>query len=275
MKKIGIEIEFTGITRSQVVTALENFFQVTAASIQSKTADDGYYYHKLIDNNGDTWLVVRDRSIKAEQYAHKVNLDAEDKFELVPIDGDETEYMVELVTPALTSTTLPTLFTIVDIIKALGGVVNSSCGLHIHLDKPDSLDDILTLYNRFYNEQEFIFTKFNVAACRLNRYCKCYNSFEKFPLSFNTEDEFINYLVTKYADTDEFNNLVPRSIRYYALNFWSLKEHGTIEFRLFNSTLDRVEIARIIDWVIHFVYTAEDYTDYISILGNITASELK
>lgn len=149
-KKLGIEIEFTGVRRIEVVKVLENFFNTVAEEVVSETTDDKYKYHRVTDMNGETWLVVRDRSIKAEKYLDS-DL-AEDRFTRVRIE--DTEYMCELVTPPLTSKSLPLLFSVVDIIRSIGGLTNNSCGIHIHVDKPEELNDCILIYNRFLLEQD-------------------------------------------------------------------------------------------------------------------------
>lgn len=289
-KKLGVEIEFTGVKRSDVVTALEFFFHTDAINIVSKTAEDGYEYHKLIDQNKDTWLVVRDRSIKPEVYMSKLGgvSSEEDAFETILLEGDNEvclpayespeEYMVELVSPALTSKSLPTLFSIIDIIKSLGGIVNYSCGLHVHIDKPDNLSGITTLFKRFYLDQKNILEHFNVnREHRLGKYCKPYNDDLNLDIldEFTSEKDFLDYLYKQYAEKDDNGEIIRKTLRYYALNFHSIVVHNTIEFRLFNSTLNRVEIAKILDWVLHFVYTSEEYNSYIPVLGGILMNEIQ
>lgn len=273
-KKLGVEIEFTGLTRTEVVTALEYLFHTEAEEVVSKTTDDGYKYHKLTDMNGDTWLVVRDRSIKPQYYKRRfLNKDLCDRFSITNDSSISQEYMVEIVSPALTSKSLPLLFTVIDVVKALGGIVNSTCGLHVHIDKPDSVEDIYTLFKRFYVEQDNIFKFFDVQDFRLNKYCKPYVLEQGLDenLKFDTEEDFLNFLYENFAESKDNK----RSIRYHALNFYSLLQHNTIEFRIFNSTLNRVEIAKILDWILHFVYTYEDYSNYVPVLGSILMNEIK
>lgn len=279
-KKIGVEIEFTGVKRIEVVTALENLFKTVAETVKSKSAGD-YSYHRLKDMNGDSWLVVRDRSILPEIYSYKLgNKDPNVRFKKYSLkySSEAQDYMVELVSPALTSKSLPLLFTIIDIVKSLGGIVNSSCGLHVHIDRPESISDIVTLYKRFCLEQDNILSYFNVESKRLDKYCKPYNKTVQLPenVCFNLHN-FMLFLWKNYRSEEDTSSEVvdSKSLRYYALNFYSLLQHNTIEFRLFNSTLDRVEVAKILDWVLHFVYTSDDYNCYIPVLGGIISNELK
>ena len=279
-KKLGVEIEFTGVARKDVVTALENLFCTKAEEVQSKTAVDRYKYHRITDSNGDNWLVVRDRSITSQAYEYKFNDSIEcDRFAVRDLKGTdiETDYMVELVSPALTSKSLPLLFSVIDLIKGLGGITNSSCGIHVHIDRPDSFEDIITLFKRFCLEQDNIFNYFKVEDWRLKKYCKPYNSYINIP-DFDNLDDFMLWLWNNYRDLEQDKHTaieLSKSLRYYGLNFYSLYQHNTIEFRLFNSSLDRTEVARILDWVLHFVYTVDEYSHYIPILGGILMNEVK
>lgn len=267
-----MEIEFTGVKRVEVVRALENLFQTIAIEVENKKVSQPYTYHKIIDNNGDKWLIVRDRSIEPQIYKYRLDMSCS-HFEVCDLGVGETEFMVELVSPALTSKSLPVLFTIIDVVKSLGGIVNDSCGMHVHIDKPSTVGDIYKLFRRFISEQDNICSHFGVFSSRLEKYCKLYSTTD-LPDEFDSVDNFLEFLYSNYADysNDKRDN---RSVRYYALNFYSLVEHGTIEFRLFNATLNKVAVAKILDWIFHFVYTSEDYNDYIPVLGGILMNEIR
>ena len=51
-KKLGVEIEFTGVRRIDVVRVLENFFHTIAEEVVSETTEDKYKFHRLTDSNG-------------------------------------------------------------------------------------------------------------------------------------------------------------------------------------------------------------------------------
>lgn len=264
-KKLGVEIELTGVTREVVVNALENFFHSKAIPVVSETTEDNYIYYKVKDMNGDTWRVVRDRSISAQVYDESFNVR----------DIDDTEYMVELISPPLTSKSLPLLFSIIDIIKALGGLTNESCGIHVHVDRPEELNDCILLYNRFLLEQESIFDKFKVNQNRIETYCKKLDSDKPITGSDSEQITEVISLISHVHSCNVENDLPLRKVRYYGLNMYSLLAHGTIEFRIFNSSLNRVDVATILDWVLHFMYTSEEYNNYIPILGSILMNEMK
>ena len=275
-RHLGVEIEFTGIKRENLVKALENLFQTEAVEKISTTTDDKYRYHQILDTDGNKWVIKRDRSIKPQAYAYNIEALShyKNKFEVIDLLPIDSECMVELVSPVLTSSTLPTLFTIVDVIKSLGGLVNSSCGIHVHIDKME-LDDCVSLFKRFVSEQDGILESFNVASNRLEKYCKRYNPI--IPLKeFLSINDFMDYLWCHYrsSDDDSQTTVKSRSLRYYALNFYSLYTHGTIEYRLFNSTLDKAEIAKILKWVLDFSYPYNKCLEYNAVLEGILLSEI-
>ena len=246
MKHLGIEIEFTGVTRRQVCVALENLFETKAETEVGSKSDNPYFKYKITDTEGFVWSILRDRSIKAE-----------------PFDTD-TSYCCELVSPVLTSETLPTLFTVVDIIKSLGGVVNNACGIHIHIDKPDSFEEILGLFKKFIYSQDEIVSYYNIEGYRLKKYCRMYEDFD-LDKSFYSLEELFDYLSKKYLNEDD----TLRQLRYFGLNIYSILDNNTMEFRIFNSSLDKSQIAKYIDWVLHFCYSVSDFDDYIPYLGKI------
>lgn len=275
MKRLGVEIEFTGVKRIEVVNALEFLFKTSAVEKTSKTTHDNYIYHKIVDTDGNDWTIKRDRSIKPQVYKYKVNSDCEDKFNIIDLSENDTEYMVELVSPVLTSKTLPTLFTIIDVINSIGGIVNKSCGIHVHIDALP-VEDVVILMKRFILEQDEILDKFQVADNRRVRYCKPYDTSIEIP-NFTSLFNFMTWLWENYRDMEvdaEVGLMFSKSLRYYALNFYSLMSHDTIEYRLFNATLDKAEVVNILKWVLNFTYPHEQTDTMRLVLENILLKEL-
>ena len=249
MKKLGIEIEFTGCTREDIVDALEKLWGSTRRILIGSKTDEPYSYYKVDDKDGFSWTILRDRSVKAEFEGKEI---------------DDNIYACELVSPVLTPQSLSTLFQVIDIIKSVGGKVNETCGIHIHIDKPENFDDLMSLLRKWIIEQQEIYDFFSVADWRREKYCKFYNNF---PLvtKFRDEDTLMKFMYDKYTEKDSEK----RTLRYYGLNLHSIYTHNTVEFRIFNGTLDKVEIAKIIDWVLHFCYNINDINDYIPELGKV------
>lgn len=274
-KNLGIEIELTGVSRKVVVKALENLFHSKAKEVLNDKIDNPYYYYGVTDTNGETWLVVRDRSIKPQIYRHNMTKCSDYKgknlFDIVDLEPEYfSEYMIEIVSPVLTSETLPILFSVIDVLNALGGLTNSSCGIHIHIDKPNDFADLLTLFRKYVFQQDEIYNHFGVADWRKEKYCKIYDNFS-LDRDFSDEKEFMNYMYENYVQEDEAR----RNLRYYGLNIHSINAHRTLEFRIFNATLDKAKIAYILDWVLHFCYNINGISDYIPYLSSILNDIMK
>ena len=263
-KNFGIEVEFTGVTRETVIKHFELFFRRKSICEHKILKDNSEYDKYMIqDDDGLVWTLNRDRSLVAEIFTPD--------FEIKSVNEEDVDglYKCELVSPVLNAKSVGTLCSLVDIIKSLGGIVNDSCGIHVHIDKPDSVDEVLDLIQKFTAIQTYIFEDFQVKENRLLKYCKPY------PQSFinglsvydiNTFEDLRDY-VQRHLGGDYPLTHSHNISRYYALNLHSLVMHNTIEFRFFNGSLDTKEIKRILDWVLHFSYSPEKYEDYSDKLG--------
>lgn len=116
----GIEIEMTGLTREAAAKALANYFG-------TNPRDKGGVYGtwEVPDTEGKTWKLVSDASIAQEKKTGR------GKYEKVYHGKD---YSVEMVSPVLTYEELPKLQEAVRQVRHAGAKVNSSCGIHIHID---------------------------------------------------------------------------------------------------------------------------------------------
>lgn len=273
MHNLGVEIEFTGVKRSVVVRALEFLFRSRAQEVKANT-EDAYKYYRITDLYDKKWVVKRDRSIRPQKFANR-NLFISDAcyFEPVNLLDENYDYRVEVVSPVLNGDTLPLLFSVVDLIKGLGGLVNSSCGIHVHIDKMEGAE-LYSLYKRFITSQDEIISSFNVEEERLKKYCKLYSPAIVFPEPESTDD-FLSWLFYNYGDSniqEGVNGM--KSLKYYALNFYSIYSHGTIEYRLFNSSLEKCDIAKIIKWVLDFSYPFEHDSKSKAVLEQILVSNI-
>lgn len=264
-KNFGIEIEFTGCKRCDVIKAISNYFRRGFDS-EIKNLSDGtsYIKYSIKDDRGFTWIIKRDRSVRSEILVG-------DNFDVYCNDSQvgADEYKCELVSPVLTAESVDTLLSLVDVIKSLGGIVNNTCGIHVHIDKPRGVQDIIELAKKFYVMQDFILKDFNVEENRIEKYCKTFSKelIDKLDLAKPKNiDDFIGFWLLNLAEGESVTS-THNSARYYALNFHSILMHNTVEFRFFNSTLDKREIIRILDWVLHFAYSPEDCEKHLTQLG--------
>lgn len=211
--KFGIEIEFIGITREAAATIVADFFGT------------GFFYEggelkerDIADEKHRIWRVVRDASIEA--FAE--------------------EEQCELVTPILQYEDLECLKQLLQNMQQLGARVNRSCGLHIHVDGKNFTPHLVTLIG---SRELLLYKALSIPKDRM-KYCKRINDdlvdliLEKKPESL-AELKKVWYLESPYETSEGKYH----STRYHGLNLHALFSNGTVEFRLFNSTLepDRVQ----------------------------------
>lgn len=244
--RVGIEVEFTGISKFVLAEHLVSVGKFKEKRVESRVVNGATRVKiRLFDHHDRSWLLLVDRSI-------------------TPMSKDGTnveediDFMCELVSPILQSSEdFLFFFSVIDEIRELGGLVNNSCGLHMHLDAPTNVDVLKNVFSRFITNQEIYKESLKVPECRLKKYIKLYS--ESFIHSYNDIEPNINSV----SDLQDFiyNSLgegYPRGYeknpaRYYMLNLDSIHKRGTIEFRLFNSTLNTNIINKYLGWVHSFM----------------------
>lgn len=226
MKKLkyGVEIEFLGITREAAAEIVADFFGT------------GFFYEGSILNERDIadkehriWRVVRDASI----------------------DAYSDEEQCELVTPILQYQDLEVLLGLVERIQESGGKVNRSCGLHIHVDaKEFTPQAIVNLVILIGSREQILYKALGIPKDRM-RYCKRINdelvatilakkpeSLEQFRKDWYQESPY-EVVAGKYHST-----------RYHGLNLHAMFTKCTVEFRLFNSTLNPAEVKAYVQFIL-------------------------
>ena len=219
----GVEVEFTGISRKMAADAVAEIIGTTA----SRPDHTCYQTRTIQDSQGRKWKVMRDSSIHPIRKVGTENMD---------------EYRVEFVTPVLKYEDLDTLQAIIRKFREIGGVPHSSCGIHIHVDGANhTATSLRRLVNFMYSRQEIIYDALAVGD-RKYRWCQpvCKNLLDTMKKDKNiTTDsvEKIWYSPANDGYCGGINHQHYNSTRYHALNLHSFFQKGTVEFRLFNSTL--------------------------------------
>lgn len=225
--RFGVEIEFTGITRKQAAEAANTVLNGEVSYI-------GTYYDtygiKAID--GRTWKFMSDGSINTQKRSNGVTCAA------------PKLCSVELVTPILKYTEdITVLQEIIRALRKAGGFVNSSCGIHIHLDgKGHTAQSIKNFISIIYARNDLFYTALKINETR-RYYCKELDEKlvgeirAKKPTTIK-ELEDIWYDGYFGSRSTHYHNS-----RYHFLNLHSFF-HGThtVELRGFNSTLHAGEV---------------------------------
>lgn len=214
----------TGVTREEAAKAVGKLFGTTPYFI-------GTYYDTwgVNDPQGKEWKFTYDGSITTQRRYqgrwHSANSD----------------YSTEMVSPKLSYGEMEKLQEVVRCLRKRGAKVNSSCGMHVHVDAsnhtPRSLKNALTI---MYSKEDILFKALQVNPDRVEQWCqkvreKVLKDIRKMPSGTMSMEEFRRRW---YQDqqSEQSHNHYDRT-RYYALNLHAVFDKGTVEWRCFNSTL--------------------------------------
>ena len=150
----GCEIELTGINRATAAQTLADLFGTRA-----EHSGGGYDAYRVKDLDGKEWKIVRDGSIHPECRRRSVLI-------------GET-YKVELNSPKLEYGEMEKLQEVVRSLRRAGGIVNDSCGMHVHVDAskhtPQSLKNVLSI---MYSKEDILFAALKVNPARIDSYLR-------------------------------------------------------------------------------------------------------
>ena len=229
-QRFGVEVEFTGITREEAAQALAGYFGTSARHM-------GGSYDKWVvkDTEGKDWTLMSDASIKGErktQRGYRIT--------------ENTEYRVEMVTPILTYPEIAKLQECVRQVRHAGAIVNSSCGIHVHVDAANhNRQSLKNLIGIMYSKEDILFKALQVRENRVERWCKKVREpmLQKArKLSCDETKDLTALESIWYEGFDHDPHEHYNKTRYYALNLHSVFYRGTVEWRCFNSTLHAGEI---------------------------------
>lgn len=220
--KFGIEIEFTGITRSEAAKVAAEHFGSTAQSI-----GDYYDTKKITAPDSRVWKFMFDGSIDCRKKERGQKISA------------GREYSVELVSPILTyREDIETLQELVRKLRKAGAFTNTSCGIHIHLDGADhSPRSIRNFINIIASKNDLFYKALQIAPERM-RYCKKMDSILVDKINRRKPKTMAQIESLWYEGYSESRSQHYHNSRYHFLNLHSFfNGHHTVELRGFNSEL--------------------------------------
>lgn len=234
-QKFGVEVEMTGITRAKAAQIVGEILGSRPSSAESSC----YCTREIKDQAARTWKIMRDSSIS-------------------PVRNDGTneymdEYRVEFVTPPLNYDDIELLQKIIRKLRENGAKANNSCGIHIHVDgtnhNPQSL---CRLVNFMTARQDLIYEALEIGD-RANHWCHKLNSdllvaMKKDKNLTKEKAEAIWYSNVNDGYCGGVDHRHYNSTRYHGVNLHSYFSKGTVEFRLFNSTLHAGKIKAYIQF---------------------------
>lgn len=220
----GVEVEMTGITREKAARLVAEVLGTTPSHPESNC----YHTRTIADQAARKWKIMRDSSI-------------------TPIRNDDTiepldEYRVEFVTPPLNYSDIELLQNIIRKLRENGAKAHSSCGIHIHVDGANhTAVSLRRLVNFMTARQDLIYEALQIGA-RESNWCHKLNktlldAMKKDKNLTKEKAEEIWYSRANDGYCGGIDHQHYNSTRYHGVNLHSFFTKGTVEFRLFNSTL--------------------------------------
>ena len=220
-QNFGIEIEMTGLTRAAAARIIAGYFDTQAAHIGGD-----YDTYTVRDDQNRQWKLVSDASIRCRNGNNR---------------QAGREYSVELVSPICQYADIETVQEVVRKLRGGGAKVNDSCGIHVHVDASSHTPQTLrNIVNIMASKEDLLYKTLKV---QVNREHYCQKADTRFLEELNhkrpktmqeVEQMWYNGYGGRYIHYDDS--------RYHALNLHSVFSKGTIEFRMFNSTLHAGEV---------------------------------
>ena len=220
--RFGIEIEFTGITRSQAAKTTADFLNGTIEKVY-----DFYDTHKIHTPDGRTWKVMSDGSIRTQKKEHGTTCSA-----------DKT-YSVELVSPILTyREDIDNLQELVRKLRKAGGFTNDTCGIHIHLGGADHPPkSIRNFINIVASKNDLFYKALQIEQGRM-RFCKKMDEVLVEKMNRRKPKTMSQIEQLWYEGYNESRTTHYHNSRYHFLNLHSFFNGcHTVELRGFNSEL--------------------------------------
>lgn len=211
----------TGLTRCAAARIIAGHFGSEAVHVGGT-----YDSYTIRDNQNRQWKIVSDASIHCRNRRN---------------ESASRDYSVEFVSPICRYEDIETIQEIVRKLRSGGAKVNDSCGIHVHVDASSHTPKTLrNIVNIMASKEDLLYKALQVQVER-EHYCqKADTRFldelnHRKPKSMSeVERLWYNGSSGRYHHYDD--------TRYHALNLHSVFSKGTIEFRLFNSTLHAGEI---------------------------------
>ena len=221
----GVEVEMTGITREKAARLVAEVLGTTPSHPESNC----YHTRTIADQAARKWKIMRDSSIEA------IRNDGTSE----PLD----EYRVEFVTPPLNYSDIELLQNIIRKLRENGAKAHSSCGIHIHVDGANhTAVSLRRLVNFMTARQDLIYEALQIGD-RESNWCHKLN---KTLLDAMKKDKNLTKEKAEEIWYSRAND--GYATRYHGVNLHSFFTKGTVEFRLFNSTLHAGKIKAYIQF---------------------------
>ena len=235
----GIEIEMTGLTRSRAAEVIAEHFGTTKEY-------EGSFYDAYFarDTTGRKWKVMSDGSLDCQRKEGRRKVSA------------DRNYSVELVSPICQYKDIETVQELIRKLREAGAFVNSSCGIHIHINAaPFDAPHLRNLVNIMAAKEDMIYKALKVSRGRENSYC------QKIDPAFlerinRQKPTTLDQLKRIWYNGSDGSREHYHDSRYHCLNLHSVFQKGTVEFRAFNGELHAGKIKAYIQFCLAVAHQA-------------------
>jgi hypothetical protein len=236
----GIEIELTGISREAAAKAVAGYFGTSAHYLGG-----GYDKWEAPDNQGRSWFIMNDSSIRPETKRQGKRIAA------------GLDHRLELVSPICTYSDIETVQEVIRTLRKAGAFANKSCGIHLHIGKERfTAKTLRNLVNIVASKEDLIYQALQVDEQRKRRYCqKVKESFLE-ELNRRKPTELEQLADLWYQGYSGSRSQHYHSSRYHGLNLHATFNGPTVEFRLFNGTTHAGKVKAYIQFCLAVSYQA-------------------
>ncbi|MEE1318927.1 MAG: amidoligase family protein, partial [Ruminococcus sp.] len=202
--------------RSTASKVIAGYFNTTATHLGGV-----YDSYSIRDGDDRQWKVVRDASVRCENRSGQ---------------NASSLYSVEFVSPICAYDDIETIQELVRSLRGAGARVNSSCGIHVHINaSPHTPKTLRNIVNIMASKEDLLYKSLKVSVSR-EHYCQKMDT--RFLDEINNRPPMsMEQLKSMWYDGGDYSYRHYDDTRYHALNLHSVFNKGTIEFRLFNSSL--------------------------------------
>lgn len=223
-QNFGVEIELTGITRSDASKVIAAYFGTETIYIGTN-----YDVYGATDRKGRTWKAMSDSSIRTVRKVNGTQIIA------------DRDYSCEIVTPILQYEDIEDLQQIIRNLVSNGAIANDSCGIHVHVDGANHTPQSLTrLLNFAIGRQDLFYEALGIGS-RADRWCHKISKNLLDAMKRDTEKSKHSMEAIWYSSANDnyeggIDHRHYNKTRYHGINLHAFFTKGTVEFRLFNGT---------------------------------------
>lgn len=231
-RAFGVEIETVGVTRAVLAAAIAKVFPGSVVS----RGTDWYASFYVTMTDGRVWRLMSDGSLTGRSRRGRPTF---------------SEKCAEVVSPILTWADMDAFQEVVRVIRRAGATVDSSCGIHVHVDARDlTVSQVANLTTDVNNNEGMFDAMLGIATSRRVRWCKPLDAQKVAKITAlrdTAEADVVARSSKALADVWYADSYQPRSehyneTRYHGLNLHALYTKGTVEFRWFQPSLHAGEV---------------------------------